>query len=97
MISISQNHFIRFIQNINKTNATSIQVICPSHIALKDCSNQFFRAISIDLLSRNSSLIRSNIRIFASIAIPSERIKPAIEASVRTIQRDLTIARTMMI
>ena len=34
----------------------------------------------------SSSFILSKIRIFASIAIPIERTKPAIEASVNTTQ-----------
>jgi hypothetical protein len=39
----------------------------------------------------NSSLILSNINIFASIAIHIDKIKPAIEAKVKVIHKTLTI------
>ena len=38
-----------------------------------------------DFPDRNSSFIRSNIKMFASTAIPTESTNPAIPASVRTI------------
>jgi len=75
--------------------ATINPVICPSHIALNDCSNPSFKALSIFAPSLISSFILSKISIFASIAIPIERIRPAIEARVRIIPKNFTTARTM--
>jgi len=68
-----------------------------SHIALHDLSNHTFTALSRSFPSLISALTLSNISIFASIAIPTESMRPAIEARVSTIPKVLSIASTITI
>ena len=46
------------------------------------------------LPSRNSSFMRSKIRMFASTAMPTERTKPAMPARVRVTGINRKMART---
>ena len=50
-------------------------------------------AAGIDLPARASSLIRSKMTMFASAAIPSVRIRPAMPGSVSVIGISLTSAK----
>ena len=95
--SIRPNPLIILIPNINSIVATMKPVTFESHIALHDLLNQVFTAFSKSFHSLSSALTLSNMSIFASIAIPTESIRPAIEASVRTIPKVLRIARTITI
>ena len=95
--SINQNHLIIFTQNINNMSATIIQVRFESHIADQDFSNHSLIALSSFCHEAIASFILSKIKIFASIAIPTESISQAIDASVKTIQNILTIAKTKVI
>ena len=88
---ISQNHLIILIPKIKSISATINHVRFASQIAEKDCVNQASTASRNFLFLRSSSLMRSKMRIFASIAIPSESTRPAIEARVRTIENCLSI------
>lgn len=83
---------MRFIQNIKSMIETISPVIFASHIAEKELSNPSFTAASIFFCVLNLSLILSKIMIFASIAIPIDNTKPAIDASVNTIQNCFKIA-----
>jgi hypothetical protein len=93
--NIRPNPLIRFTQNINNIIATINHVKFESQIADHDC----LKPIAVASLSFFhfviSTLILSNIRIFASIAIPIDNIKPAIDASVNTIQSVLIIDNTI--
>ena len=91
--SINPNHLIIFTQKMNRISATMIQVIFESQIADHDFSNHSLIALSNFCPEAIASLILSNIKIFASIAIQTESISPAIPANVRTIQNAFTIAR----
>lgn len=71
------------------------EVMCESQIADQDFPNPTIIAFSTSTPLRSSSFVRSNIRIFASMASQIERMIPAIEARVRTIPNDFTIARSM--
>jgi hypothetical protein len=82
-----------FIQKINNIVATIKPVTFESHIADQDFLNQIFVAEIIFSHDFNSSCILSNISIFASIAIQTDRINPAIEARVKVIPKILTINR----
>jgi len=76
-------------QNIYNIIEIIIHVKFESQIAVHDLSNQFLTAISNFTLAFNSSLILSNISILASIAIQTDKINHATEASVNTTQKDL--------
>jgi len=91
--NINPNPLIKLIQKINRIIATISPVTFESQIADQDFLNQILAALAIFSHLLSSSLILSNIKILASIAIPIERIKPAIEARVRVIQRTLIIVR----
>jgi len=56
-----------------------------------DRSKPIWIAFARDSFLRSSSFVRSKIRMFASIARPIERMRPAIEERVRTIQKSFTI------
>ncbi|HBA45403.1 TPA: hypothetical protein DEG21_01455 [Patescibacteria group bacterium] len=92
--SITQNHFIRLIQKINSITALTKDVTCESQIADQDFSNQILSDFKMSLSLSNSSLDLSNIRIFASIASPTESINQAIEDSVKTIPDNFIIVST---
>ncbi len=91
--NIKPNPLIRLIQNTNRIIATMSPVTFESHIADHDFLNQVLAALVRDSHFFNSSLILSNIKILASIAIPIERISPAIEARVSVIHRIFTMKR----
>lgn len=93
--SISQKPFIIFIPNINNIKATINQVRLASHIAENDCVNQSSTASLSFFLFLNSSFMRSNISMLASIAIPRDSTSHAIDASVRTTENCLSIKSTM--
>jgi hypothetical protein len=95
--SINQKPLIIFIPNIYKIKATIKPVTFESQIADQDFLNQISVASGSFLPKAISSLILSKINIFASIAIPTERINQAIEARVKTVQVDFTIAKTITI
>jgi len=88
--SINQNHFIKFIQKINNITETINHVTFESQIADHDFLNHTSVEFNILFHFFNSSFILSKIRILASIAIQRDKINQAIEARVKTIQRDLT-------
>jgi hypothetical protein len=90
--SIKPNHLIIFIQNMKRISDVINQVKCVSQIADQDLSNPSCTAFSILCHKASSSLILANISIFESIAIPTESINQAIEASVRVIQAIFTKA-----
>lgn len=93
--SMRPNHLMRFTQNAKRMKAETKDVTCESHIALHDFSNPRMVASMRLCFSRRASFILSNIRIFASIASPMDRIMPAIDARVRTMPKDFTIAVNM--
>ena len=92
--SITQNPFIRFIQNMKSITAETKDVTCESHMADQDLSNQMFIDFNTSVFALISSLDLSNIRMFASMASPMESISPAIDDRVSTIQLIFTIAST---
>jgi hypothetical protein len=94
---MNQNPLIRFIPNTKRMRATIRPVIFASQIAENDLSNHIFTDSRIVFHCLSSSFTLSNMRIFASIAIPIERTKPAIEARVRTTQNCFKIANVMTI
>jgi hypothetical protein len=65
-----------------------------SHIAVQEVLNHISRASCIFFHSLSSHFILSKIKIFASIAIQTDRTSQAIEARVRTIQKIFTTAKT---
>jgi hypothetical protein len=93
--SMSPNPLIREIPKIYRIKAEVNEVICESQIAVHDLSNPRSVARSSGCHSRSASFIRSNMRIFASIASPIERITQAMEASVSTTQKNFTKAIKM--
>jgi hypothetical protein len=92
--NINQNHLIIFIQKTNNIIATTNPVTFESHIADHDFLNHILQALCIFSQFFNSSLILSNINIFASIAIPIDNINHAIDAIVKTIANDLITVKT---
>jgi hypothetical protein len=82
------------IPNTNNIRATIKPVTLLSQIADQDFENHTLLASSNFFPTFNSSLILSKMRIFASIAIPILKIKPAIEARVSVIQNDLITVST---
>jgi len=88
---------IIFTQNINNIRATISHVKLESQMAVHDFLNPIVVASSNFFHFFTSSLILSNISIFASIAIPIDRIKPAMDARVRTIHNVFIIVSTNII
>jgi hypothetical protein len=95
--SINQNPFIILIPKIKRIHATIRPVILASHIAENDFSNPIFTDFLRFSHVLSSSFILSNMRIFASIAIPIDNTSPAIEARVRTTPNCLRIASVITI
>jgi len=92
--SINQNPLIRLIPKMNSISATMNPVRLLSQIADQDFLKPSLLACLSEVVFLNSSLILSNIRILASIAIPIDSINPATEARVKTIPSVLTIDNT---
>jgi len=85
------------IPKIKRIPATIRPVIFASHIAENDFSKPILTASLSFSHFFISSFTLSNIKIFASIAIPIESTSPAIEARVRTIPNCLRIASVITI
>ncbi|MDR3150156.1 MAG: hypothetical protein LBU14_00505 [Candidatus Peribacteria bacterium] len=92
MASIRPKPFIIFIQNTKSIIAVIIHVKFESQIADQDSLNQASVASNIVSQSFNFSIILSNIKIFASIAIHIDNITHAIAAIVNTTQQTFAIA-----
>lgn len=95
--NVSQNHLIILIPNINRINETISPVILESQIAEKDCWKPIFCASSNFFPFRSSSFILSNIKTFASMAIPIESTSQPREASVCTTQNCFKTASVKII
>ena len=82
-LALLKNPLTKLVPNKNNTKQLKKVVICPSII------DEFalWKPLSIDLINvlplLNSSLILSNIKIFASTAIPILNIKPEIPGKVK--------------
>lgn len=92
--NIAQNHFIKFIQNMNNISAIKSQVIFESQIADQELLNHISNESFILFHKASSAFILSKIRIFASIAIHIDSISHAIDAKVNTIPNIFTINKT---
>jgi hypothetical protein len=95
--NIKPNHFIIFTQKINSIIEIISHVTFESHIADHDFTNQILIDFSKLFHIFNSSFILSNISILASIAIPIDKISPAIDAKVKTIHNNFIIDKTKTI
>ena len=85
------------LPNKNRIPAMIKVEIFPSRMDCQARLNPIWEANCRDLPMRNSSFIRSNMRILASTAIPRERTKAANPASVNVTGNILKIANTMAV
>ena len=91
MPSVKANPFTKLVPNQYKIIEVIILEALESRIDIQARENPSSTAAPRFRPARSSSLIRSNIRIFASTAIPMERINPAMPAAVRVTPRSLNM------
>ena len=80
--NVIANPLIKVVPNANNTTAEIILEIFPSRIDVHARLNPSLIESERDLPDRNSSFIRSKIKILASTAIPREMMNPAIPAEL---------------